>query len=98
MRLKREIQVFLKNELTEYLPDSKLFLFGSRANNEKRGGDIDIFIVANRKLKFMEKHKIIAKFWSKFGEQKIDLLSYTPDDGDLFFSYIKDGAVEINPD
>ncbi len=46
----------------------------------------------------MEKHRFIASFWQKFGEQKIDVLSYTHDDQDPFFSLIKKEAIELKLD
>ena len=58
-------------------PKTKIWLFGSRTNNSKHGGDIDIYIehepqenIVKSKLKF---RKLI---WPVFGEQKIDLITH----------------------
>ncbi len=58
-------------------PDAKVYLFGSRVRDDLKGGDIDILILSNPKLNWDEKHEIRMDFYSKFGEQKIDLLSFT---------------------
>lgn len=98
MRLNRDIQMFLKKKIKGYLPNAAIFLFGSRVDDNKKGGDIDILIVDEQKLGFIEKHEIIAAFWKNFGEQKIDILSYTAGDDDPFFLSIREKAVEIDPE
>ena len=55
--------------------DIKLWIFGSRANPEAKGGDIDIFIeientenILNKQIKYLSKLKLTI------GDQKIDLV------------------------
>jgi len=51
MRLKpKEIEI-IKSTLQEILGDCKIKIFGSRLDDKKRGGDIDIFIIPSNKLK-----------------------------------------------
>ena len=48
MRLhKKEIKV-LKSTLATLSCDAKLYLFGSRVDDNTRGGDIDLLIVSNK--------------------------------------------------
>lgn len=53
--------------------NSRIILFGSRADDTKKGGDIDLLIYSE-KLVFEDKLKILAKLYEKLGEQKIDIL------------------------
>ncbi len=39
-------------------------------------GNIDILGMEKRRLSFREKAKIRIAFWDKFGEQKIDIVSF----------------------
>jgi len=80
LRLSQPKTDFLKKAITQYLPDASVYLFGSRTNDDQRGGDIDILIVGNRKLTDQEKRNIKIAFYKQFSEQKIDLVSYTNTD------------------
>jgi predicted nucleotidyltransferase len=57
--------------------DTKIYLFGSRADNTKRGGDIDLYIdVINKNdpLLFDKKIKFLTRLQKTLGDQKIDVL------------------------
>jgi len=54
-------------------PLAKIYLFGSRADDMKKGGDIDILIFSE-KIDLSEKIKIKTRIFQKMEEQKIDLL------------------------
>lgn len=60
--------------------DVQVILFGSRTNNEKRGGDIDLFIRKQNGEKPDVRSKInfIADLIFKIGEQKIDVVLDNP--------------------
>jgi uncharacterized protein len=53
-----------------------VFLFGSRTNDQKRGGDIDLFIQNsnNRFLTLETKVHFLAELKTKIGERKIDVV------------------------
>jgi len=54
---------------------ANIWLFGSRTDDTKRGGDIDLFIETDLQLGIVNaKLKMREELWLKFGEQKIDLL------------------------
>ena len=61
MRLsKKEIEI-IKSVIYEIFYDAQIYLFGSRLDN-KKGGDIDLFIVPKDKANLYEKKiKAIAK-------------------------------------
>jgi predicted nucleotidyltransferase len=60
--------------------DVQVFLFGSRAEDQKRGGDIDLFISNpnSAQLKIKAKVNFIADLIFQIGEQKIDVVLDNP--------------------
>ncbi|MDJ0625615.1 MAG: nucleotidyltransferase domain-containing protein [Candidatus Caenarcaniphilales bacterium] len=95
MRITKEIADYLKNKILEIHPESKVYLFGSRVDDQAKGGDIDILILSVNKLKFNEISKIRTGFFKKFGEQKIDLVNFTFDDQHPFKDLALNNAIEL---
>jgi len=62
-----------KTKLHALSPDAKLYLFGSRTDDAKKGGDIDLLIVS-KELTKRDLRLLKVDFFDKFGEQKIDIL------------------------
>lgn len=54
-------------------PDAEIYLFGSRTDTAKRGGDIDILILSSC-LTNSDKISIKRRIFEQIEEQKIDLL------------------------
>lgn len=55
----------------------ELYLFGSRVDESKRGGDIDLLLVVDEEalpLLRLTKHKLLYEIKSRLGEQRIDLI------------------------
>jgi predicted nucleotidyltransferase len=91
MRLtKKEISSIKKNILN-FDADAKIFLFGSRANQNAKGGDIDILIISN-KIGFLEKIKIKTEIFKEIEEQKLDLV-IKKDFNDTFVKLIEPGLL-----
>lgn len=71
IQIKKSIEQFVKNS---YI----LYLFGSRVDDNKKGGDIDLLLVLDNNndkiLLSNEKYKILAEIKFNIGEQKIDLV------------------------
>ncbi|MCP5104136.1 MAG: nucleotidyltransferase domain-containing protein, partial [bacterium] len=65
-------------------PEFKLYLFGSRVDDDKKGGDIDILILSGEPLKRKDKRSIKIAFYNKFGYQKLDLVHFIFDDPSPF--------------
>jgi predicted nucleotidyltransferase len=84
MRLTPQQIELLKHKIQAYLPESHIYLFGSRVDDMKKGGDIDILVLANRVLSFQEKFAVKLAFYQQFGEQKIDIVSLTHADETVF--------------
>lgn len=95
MRVAKKQLDFIKNEIKKSVPEAKIYLFGSRLDDQKRGGDIDIMILTNKSMNLDQKLEIKIKFYEQFGEQKIDLVNFTFDAQDNFKDLILLEAKEI---
>ena len=86
MRISAFEKESIVNAIKAFDPEAKVWLFGSRADDSKKGGDIDIGILS-KKIDFMKKLDINIDICDKIGEQKIDLVvSKTGDTA--FFKYV----------
>ncbi len=76
MRLsKNQISAILKaKEL--FFPDSEIYLFGSRIDDSRSGGDIDLYILSENRVLDGVKKKIdfLVLLKSLIGDQKIDVV------------------------
>ena len=74
-------------------PLAKIYLFGSRADDMKKGGDIDILIFSE-KIDLSEKIIIKTRIFQKMEEQKIDLL-VAKDKNDPFVRLALEKGVQL---
>lgn len=76
MRLKNEDIAQIKSVTKTFFgKDAKVYLFGSRVNDKKRGGDIDLYIETGIKKNIVEKKiKMQGKLQEILGERKIDIV------------------------
>jgi predicted nucleotidyltransferase len=75
IRLKEQQQHTIKQLAKEFFDSSKVMIFGSRADETQRGGDIDIYIQTDKKEDILKlKIAFLREFEKLFGEQKVDLL------------------------
>lgn len=76
MRIKKEDIIQIKNIAKTYFgEDVKIYLFGSRTNDKKKGGDIDLYIETELKKNIIgRKIKMQGKLQEILGEQKIDII------------------------
>jgi len=79
IRLSKDEIIAIKNSAVEVFgKGTKVYLFGSRAYFDKRGGDIDLYIKPHFKDNLLErKIKFLSRLWEKLGEQKIDIILET---------------------
>lgn len=73
MRLYAEQIEVLKNKLNVLSADAKLYLFGSRVDDSKKGGDIDLLVVSDELTK-KDLRLLRVDFFKHFGEQKLDIV------------------------
>ena len=85
MRLQDNQIEVLKNKLKILSKNAKLYLFGSRVDDTKKGGDIDILIISDTLTK-KDLRLIRIDFFKHFGEQKLDIIL---DNGKLKNPFVK---------
>lgn len=56
-------------------PLAQAYLFGSRVDDESKGGDIDVLFVS-KKINLMDKIDILTALHRELGQRKIDLIVY----------------------
>ncbi len=67
-----EAQV-IRTAITAHDPNAIIFLFGSRTDDNKKGGDIDL-LVESKVIGLPQKLDILVSIKDKIGDQKIDLI------------------------
>jgi len=95
MRISVEQIDLLKNKILSILPDAVVYLFGSRMDNNGKGGDIDIMILSDRKMSWKEKAMIRWHYFERFGEQKLDIISSTFKEDDPFKQIVLHEGVRL---
>jgi len=95
MRIKQEIVDFTLAYVKNNFTGAKVYLFGSRTDDNKKGGDIDILILSKERLSISDLSKLRIELYKKIGEQKIDLVNYTFNDKNPFKDIVLEFAVEL---
>lgn len=81
----------IKSTILEFDENATIYLFGSRADDAEKGGDIDLLIMSG-KLTPSDKIPIKVKLFQRIEEQKIDIV-IARDDSDPFVRVILKKAV-----
>jgi predicted nucleotidyltransferase len=71
-----------------------IWLFGSRTDNSKKGGDIDIAVLSD-KIHIREKMQLKRAIYNELGEQKIDLV-VSADGNEPFFRLAIEKGIRID--
>ena len=76
MRLNTNEVRAITRTFKEVFGDGRVYLFGSRVDDSKKGGDIDLYLCPNEKFANLQKKKIefLLKLEELLGEQKIDVV------------------------
>jgi len=94
MRITDREKGVIIDAITRVDPEAKIWLFGSRADDGKKGGDIDIGILS-QKIDVMEEIEIRQNMYDKIGEQKIDIV-VSKDGQEAFFKYAVMKGISLN--
>lgn len=92
MRLQsKEIQIIIQVAKEIYGEGVKVYLFGSRQNDEKRGGDIDLLVRTEGETKnVLARIRMIARLKRLLGDQKIDVIG-DHEDSPVVYEALKKG-------
>ncbi|MDF1827344.1 MAG: hypothetical protein P1U39_03600 [Legionellaceae bacterium] len=90
---KEEIQT-LKQAVAKQDEAAEIYLYGSRVDASKHGGDIDLLIVS-KIITRADLTPIRWAFFDKFGEQKIDIMIDQGDLSDPFVAKIYKQAIKL---
>jgi len=75
MRLTDKEVKYILSTFQEVFKSGKIYLFGSRVDNNQRGGDIDLYIQTdNIENLGAKKIDFLVELKRKIGEQKIDII------------------------
>ncbi len=76
MRIKyTDALAIIKHAQESFGMDSRIYLFGSRLDDAKRGGDIDLYIIPEHQNDlYKRKITMLSNLKKEIGEQKIDLV------------------------
>ncbi len=83
----------IKKAVHNFDEHAQIILYGSRTDDTKKGGDIDILIISD-KIKNKELRKIRLKLYDILGEQKIDIIS-TPEINSAFLNYAYISGIQL---
>jgi len=75
-------------------PAAQVWLFGSRTDDNKKGGDIDIGILSE-KVELAEEIEIKQMICDKIGEQRIDIV-VSRDGREAFFKHVVTNGLLLN--
>jgi len=95
MRLPPPYADFFKAEVATMRADAAVYLFGSRADDGRKGGDVDILVLSDPKLNWEETARIRQRFWDQFGFQKLDLICFSPNDRSAFKDLVLLDAIRL---
>ena len=69
-----EVNAIKQSAQEVFGPKVEVLLFGSRTDDEKKGGDIDLYIKAPTGNDLKHKIEFLVALEQKIGEQKIDVI------------------------
>jgi predicted nucleotidyltransferase len=93
VRLKDEEKQIILQAIHFVDPHARVYLFGSRVDENGKGGDIDL-LVFSRKMTYGDKLAVKKNIFSTLDEQKIDIV-VTKDGGEPFVQMVLEQGVEL---
>jgi len=97
MRLSKRIITILQDNIKKSFGNVNVYLFGSRTDDNKRGGDIDLAIDTNiSKQEFRKKKSLLLTMLIKIDfDYKIDIVNFNTKDK-LLYDEIHQNSIKIN--
>ena len=96
MRLQQKIIQKIKNIVTQIMGEhARVSLFGSRLDNDKKGGDIDLLITADpEQYTLQNKIKLLVALKRQIGDRKIDIV-FDEEKENTFLRMVKQQAIRL---
>ena len=94
MRISEIEKNTIVNAILEKDKNAQIFLFGSRTDDFKKGGDIDI-LVQSDEIGLLEIVKIKSAIFKNIPEQKIDLLVSKSNETNHFVDFISNQLISL---
>ena len=100
MRLsKYEQEVIVSCAKEHFGESSQVLLFGSRTNDKRKGGDIDLLVLPgiqeSPENMLKKKIQMLIEIEQKLGEQSIDLLIHQPNDNRIIVKAARKTGIKI---
>jgi len=95
MRLSKNVAEQIKKAFSEVFPKGRIYLFGSRTDDNQKGGDIDLFIeVKDKNNLFEKKIRFLSQVKKAIGDQRIDVI-FNEDDTRLIEQEARKCAIRL---
>jgi len=96
MRLSKRVITILKDNIKKSFGDVNVYLFGSRIDDNKKGGDIDLAIDANLSTQEFRRKKFLflAMLMKNDFDYKIDIVNFNTKD-ELLHNEILHNSIKI---
>lgn len=94
IRLATEETKTISDTIYGFDKNAAIFLFGSRTDESKKGGDIDLLIISG-KILYNERRKIKLELLKKLGDRKIDLIIADNPDKNTFIQFAYKHGVKL---
>ncbi|MDF1884207.1 nucleotidyltransferase domain-containing protein [Sulfurimonas sp. SAG-AH-194-C21] len=78
MRLDKIVHQKIVEYSKEYFNDFEMYLFGSRVDDTKKGGDIDLFIDSKSEIPLSIQMQFLKQLYKNVTQRKIDLVVKSP--------------------
>ncbi len=88
MRLTEKEVKIIKKSVFALFGKRKIVLFGSRVDDKKRGGDIDLCIEMDKRVLLKDKLKLLVLLEKEGIERKVDIIFKYPDSKENIFQTI----------
>ena len=95
MRISAKDYSSIKKYLQACIPNSEVFLFGSRVNDMAKGGDIDLLLITQEKVPLVLLNRVRRLIINEIGEQKIDIVNFRKSDHHPFKNLALETAVRL---
>ena len=94
MRLSETELNAIKEVFRNTFQNGVVYLFGSRVDDSKKGGDIDLYIMPANKENIAEKKiDFLVKLKQRIGEQKVDIVISDGDNRSIDIIAKKEGVI-----